>query len=173
MKSNGDLTSNLFEFSRAVSYVANSLFPLYAVIGHSLGATASAFLIAGHGKFSHYQISTEKLVLISPPSGVERMIEHFCRKHKEENRFQELALGLEKKFDFTLPEYELSDAIKNIRAKILILHDENDDEIPVSDSLKLKEVKKDIDLILTQKAGHKLILLNKIMVRKVTEFLKE
>jgi pimeloyl-ACP methyl ester carboxylesterase len=164
-------TSNLFEFCRAISTVARTMLPLYAIVGHSLGAAAAAFTVAGHASLFSYKTFPERLVLISSPASVSRMIELFCRREGLEERVVELTKGLERVFCFSVPKYSVPLALNNIEANILIVHDEQDEEIPVADAFKLKEARDDACLVLTQGAGHQRILANRILIRTVKNFL--
>jgi pimeloyl-ACP methyl ester carboxylesterase len=163
--------SSMFEFCRAIATVASTIQPLYAIIGHSLGAAAAAFTVAGHASLSSYKTFTERLVLISSPVNVTRMIEHFCRKEGLEEKVGELTKGLEEEFRFSVSNYLLPLALSNVEASILFVHDEQDKEIPVADALSLKDSRDDVRLVLTQGAGHQRILANRIMIRAVKDFL--
>lgn len=165
--------SSLFEFCRALSTVANNILPLYAVVGHSLGAAAAAFTVAGHASIASYKISAEHLVLISSPASVARMIENFCRRENLEERVEELTHGLEKKFRFSVSNYLLPPALGNVEARVLLVHDENDEEIPLADAVSLKDSCDHARLVVTQGAGHQKILANRVMIRAVKSFLTE
>ena len=130
--------SNMFEFGRAISCVAKNMGNTYAVIGHSLGATAAAFTMAGTGHLSEYRFAAEKLVLISAPESISRFIENYSRNRNEMDKITELTQSLEYAFDFKVSDYSLSTALTYLISKILIIHDEQDEEIPVSDALRLK-----------------------------------
>jgi pimeloyl-ACP methyl ester carboxylesterase len=163
--------SNMFEFCRAISAVGQNLSPIHGVIGHSFGAATAAFTVSGFKRMRDFQLSTERLVLISPPSGVDRMIEHFCRRTGEEARITELTKGLEKEFDFSIPEYSVLNAVRSIQTELLIVHDEEDEDIPIKDALALKQARPDAKWVSTRGSGHQRILGNRIMIRAVKDFI--
>ncbi|MBI3585606.1 MAG: alpha/beta fold hydrolase [Ignavibacteriales bacterium] len=163
--------SNMFEFGRAVSCVAKNMGNIYAVIGHSFGATVAAFITAGTGLLSEYRIAAEKLILISAPESVSRIIENYSRNRNEMDAMTELTQSLERVFDFKVSDYTLSLALKRLDARILIIHDEQDEEIPVSVALRLKETSERSKLVLTRGSGHQKILINRDMLNAVREFL--
>jgi pimeloyl-ACP methyl ester carboxylesterase len=163
--------SSMFEFCRAIATVASTIQPLHAIVGHSLGAAAAAFTVAGHAGLSSYKTFTERLVLISSPANVARMIEHFCQKEGIEEKVGELTKGLEREFRFSVSNYLLPPALSNVEASVLLVHDEQDEEIPIADALSLKDARDDIHLVLTQGAGHQRILANRVMIRSVKNFL--
>jgi pimeloyl-ACP methyl ester carboxylesterase len=163
--------SNLFEFGRAISCVAKSMGNTYAVIGHSFGATAAAFTIAGTGPLLEYRIAAEKLILISAPESVSRIIERFSRSRNEMDMITELTQSLEHAFDFKVPDYTLLSALEHLNTGVLIIHDEHDEEIPVSDALRVNESTEGSKLVLTKGSGHQKILMNRDMLHAVREFL--
>jgi pimeloyl-ACP methyl ester carboxylesterase len=165
--------SNMFEFGRAISCVAKNLGQTYAVIGHSLGATAAAFTMAGTGFLSEYRVEAEKLILISTPESISRIIENYCRNKNQMDVISELTQSLEHAFDFNVSDYNLSSALKHIKSKILIIHDEQDEEIPVSDALRLQESSERSKLVVTRGSGHQNILINREMLRTAGDFLLE
>jgi pimeloyl-ACP methyl ester carboxylesterase len=144
---------------------------IYAVIGHSLGATAAAFTMAGTGHLFEYRFAAEKLILISAPENISRFIENYSRSRNEMDAMTELTQSLEDAFHFKVSDYSLSSALKNINSDILIIHDEQDEEIPVSDALRLKEANENSKLVLTKGSGHQKILISRGMLRAVNEFL--
>lgn len=163
--------SNMLEFGRAVSCAAKKMGDIYAVIGHSIGATAAAFSMAGTGLLSGYRFGAEKLVLISAPESVSRAVESFCRDRNEEDKQSELMQSLEQAFHFKESDYRLSLELKNLNSEILIIHDEQDEEIPFSDALGIKEMNQSARLLLTKGSGHRKILLNRDMLHALKEFL--
>jgi pimeloyl-ACP methyl ester carboxylesterase len=163
--------SSMLEFGRAVSCAAKKVGDIYAVIGHSIGATAAAFSMAGTGLLSEYRFGAERLVLISAPESISSVVESFCRDRNEADRQAELLQSLEHAFNFTASDYNLSSELKNINSEILIIHDEQDEEIPVSDALRMNEMSENARLLLTKGSGHRKILMNRDMLHALKEFL--
>ena len=170
-KMNSKDMSNMFEFGRAISCVTKKLGSIYAVVGHSLGAIAAALTMSGTGHLSEYKFFAEKLVLISSPISLLRIVENYSRNRDELNLMTELISNLENAFNFKVNEYDLSLALQNLRSKILIIHDEQDKEIPVSDAISLKNKYEGISLKLTKGYGHQKILVNREMLISIKEFL--
>ena len=163
--------SSMFEFGRAVSCIAKKMDNLYCVIGHSLGAIATAFTMTGTGHLSGYRFTAEKLILISSPKNLYQVIENYSRNRDEMYKINELRQSLENAFNCKASEYNLCSELKFLNTDILIIHDEQDEDIPVSDALDLKQSNENIRLILTRGSGHKKILLNREMLRAVKNFL--
>jgi pimeloyl-ACP methyl ester carboxylesterase len=91
--------SSMFEFCRAISSVVENIKPVYAIIGHSLGAASSAFDAAGYLRLADYKINVEKLVLISCPANLKSIIKGFS-KNNGLNCDEELRLIMELENDF-------------------------------------------------------------------------
>jgi len=163
--------SNLFEFCRAISKVGQSLQPLHGVVGHSFGAAAAAFTASGFGKMADVRLSTERLALVSSPGGVESMVRHFCRRTGEEKRMSELVLGLEREFDFSIPGYSVAASLAGDPVRVIIVHDEQDEEIPVEEAQALKQALPRAQWVLTRGSGHQRILGSRAMIRAVKDFL--
>jgi pimeloyl-ACP methyl ester carboxylesterase len=165
--------SSLFEQCRALSSVAATLGPIHAVVGHSLGAAAAAFTLAGHGLASPYKFSAERLVMVSCPPGIAWFIGHFCADSGERDRAGELQEKLQNAFGFKVEDYVVSDVMDRVDAGILIVHDENDEYISVEDARRIRQARADAKLVLTQGSGHQKILVSRAMLRAVKEFLAE
>lgn len=163
--------SNMFEFGKAISCVAKSIGDIYAVIGHSLGAMASAFTMSGTGELSEYKFFAKKLILISSPISVSRVFENYSRNRDELNLLPELALSLENAYNFKAGEYELLVALQYLTSKVMVIHDEQDKEVPVCEALSLKNKYEEIFLKLTNGYGHQRILVNREMLNSIKEFL--
>lgn len=174
LKSGEMQQSSMFEFGRALAAVADEFGSPYALVGHSLGALASLFSSAGYGKFAPYRLNPERLVLVSSPLSIRYIIEVYCRREGMDRRQeQELTAELERGFDFAVEDYTAIQALHGIRAKMLIVHDEEDEEVPFSDAVSLHKRKAGSQLVVTNGAGHQKILANRAMLRAVEVFLND
>jgi pimeloyl-ACP methyl ester carboxylesterase len=134
-------TSNIFEFGRALYTVAKELGGKHAIVAHSLGAATAAFTVSGFLKMEKYKILCQKLVLISSPSGLDSIIHHFSVKHNlSPNEKIKLKDELEKEFDFIAQDYIVGTALQNNPIDLMLVHDKNDDEIPISQLYKIQHV---------------------------------
>jgi pimeloyl-ACP methyl ester carboxylesterase len=164
--SSGD-TSNAYLFSQTVRLAQQELGHFYAIIGHSMGAGAAAIAV-GKG------VTTEKLVLISGPSSIENVLRRFSSfvglNKKTTNKF----------IDFIghyvgVPAAEL-DATKLLQSSdipALLIHDEHDIEVPVSESTRLAPVFNQSELFVTQGLGHRKILKSDEVFAKISRFVNE
>jgi pimeloyl-ACP methyl ester carboxylesterase len=160
--------SNMFESCRALHAVAKSVGPLYAIAGHSFGAACAAFTVSGISAFNDYKIPVRKLVLISSPPTLVDVYKSFCRRDSiGEEGLPVLKTILEEKFSFVSEAYTVKDALHNIAGDVLLIHDEEDEEFPVSDIYELQRSRPDIKLLVTRGSGHQKILANRVMLAGV------
>ncbi len=166
--------SNMFEFCRALYTVVKNVGPAYAIAGHSLGAAATVFNVSGFSRLADYKINVDKIVLISSFLDGNSIVRNFCVHYsKGLSIFDELKRGLETEFDFSADRYSVAEAIKNIHADILLVHDEDDDVFPFEEALKIKAANPKVKLFTTRGSGHYKILLNRNMLVQVKNFLNE
>lgn len=168
----GHKYSSMFEFYKTISTVAKNIAPVYAIIGHSLGAAASVMAVRDYLDFCGYKIDVEKIVLISSPAGLESIIASYCRANNLSEADQaKLMLELTEEFNFKTEDCSIVAAIKNIRSKILLVHDYDDNEIPIRDAEALAGVSDNFKTCFTKGAGHFKILANRKMISGVKDFL--
>ena len=110
-------------------------------------------------------------MLISAPESIARIIESYSRDRDEMDMMAELTRGLENAFSFKVSDYSLSFALNQLNTRILIIHDEEDEEIPVSDAKRMQESNAESELKLTTGSGHQRILIDREMLRAVKAFL--
>ncbi len=165
-------TSNMFEYCHAISAVAKTLGPVYAVVGHSFGSVCAAFTVAGLSAFSDYKIHVEKLVLISTPPTLIDVYKSFCKRvGMGTEGVSELKSTLETEFGFISEAYTVQAALQKISADILFIHDTEDEEFPISDIYNLRETMPAAKFLVTTGSGHQKILANRTMIAQVKEYL--
>jgi len=165
--------SSMFEFCRSISSIVEKINPVYAIVGHSLGAASSAFDAAGYLRLADYKVNVEKLVLISCPANLKSVIKSFS-KNNDLNCDDEVRLirELEEDFNFSVEDYSVEKAIQNINSEILVIHDADDPEIPFSEAEDISKAAKKVHTCFTNGSGHDKILINRTMLAKVKEFLQ-
>jgi pimeloyl-ACP methyl ester carboxylesterase len=164
--------SNMFQYCRAISAVAKSLDPLFAIVGHSFGAMCGAFVVAGLQAFSDCRISTDRLALVSAPPTLKSVLENFCRHDASgASEFPELKERLEAAFDFRADDYAIEAAVQGIPAPVLLAHDDADEEFPVREIVSIHEAVPGTELFLTHGSGHQRILGNRALIERLKVFL--
>ncbi len=165
-------TSNLFEYCRAISTVAGSVGLLHAIIRHSFGAACAAFTVSGTPAFSRYKIHADKLILINTPPKLVDVYKSFCRGDSiGKGGLVHLQNTLETEFKFSSKDYTMQAVLKNIFTDILMIHDTEDEEFPVSDIYALQKSIPNSKIFITEGSGHQKIIGNLLMMTRVKEYL--
>ena len=64
-------------------------------------------------------------------------------------------------------------AAQEIDIPVLVIHDENDEEVPVKCAINICKHLKNSELLLTQNLGHRKILGNQLVVEKTIHFIQQ
>ena len=70
-----------------------------------------------------------------------------------------------------MENYSAHCAAKTIDIPVLVIHDENDNEVPVETSINIHDKLKNGELLITQHLGHRKILGNPFVIEKTIEFI--
>jgi len=158
-------TSNAYIFAQTVQFMQEKLGHFYAVIGHSMGAGATAIAV-GKG------LETDKLVLISGPSSIENVLRRFSGFVGLNKHTTELFVAFTgKHVGVPASELDASELLQGCDIPTLIIHDESDIEVPLSESKRLAPAFKRAELFITQGFGHRKILKADEVIRKIGDFL--
>ena len=142
--------------------------PVHSYMAHSFGGLAVCLALE---EISH--TTDHRLVLIAPATETTSAIDSFFK-------YLQLDPGLRDEFEKrivlkggAIPEwYSIRRAMKHIRAKVLWVHDEEDDTTPFSDVLKVRsENHSNIEFVITKGLGHRRIYRDNKVARSVIDFL--
>ncbi|HED09220.1 MAG TPA: alpha/beta hydrolase [Caldithrix abyssi] len=159
--------TSMLEFVYLIQLLAQEYGPFEGIVGHSMGGIAAGMAISKGVKADH-------LVTLGSPA----TFEFITRNYMENIRANEETL----KFivDFTLKytkstaaDFELVTAVKKLDIPGLIVHDRDDTEVEYRQALILKEAWPAADLFTTEKLGHRRILWDVKVLRKISSFLSE
>ena len=164
--------SSVVEFAMAVSRVGRTLAPGFSVVGHSMGGLACALAAAGVGIPEGERIDPSKLVLVSAPEGVRSVIDNYCRNRGEPGEADRLARLLEAVFGSRVPDYWIPGVASWIRARMLVVHDRDDEEIPFEEALSVARAAS-CGLFETRGLGHRKVLAARTVFHAVSGFLSE
>lgn len=166
--------SNMFEFGRSISAVAKYLGEIHAVVGHSLGAIATIFTMSGFLKLQGYNFSSKKIVLTSSPSTVESLVESFSKRNNLiEYEKESLKSGLEEEFDFNISDYCVSNAVNNSLGELLVIHDKDDTDVPISDAYDFQKIISNATVYFTESLGHNKILFDRSVIKTILNFIEK
>lgn len=142
-----------------------------ALIAHSLGVLGSSFALTRGAK-------AEKVVSISPVCDFEFLIEEFCSELKLRDQLKDRLRGqVAKKLFPDVPSdrvpFSVTHATEDVPGPVLVIHDEGDTRIDVSQGRRLAGAFGDrARLITTQELGHRRILADPEVVRSVLDFVE-
>ena len=161
--SSGDAVT-LPEFARTVQYVADTLGPFHAVIGHSLGGAATAFALSRG-------LQVQRAVLIAAPADAEAEVRRFAR-------FLRIPEGARREMQRTIEEAE-GVKMTELRAKVvapkidtpaLLIHDQQDREVSAECALEYAAGWRGSKLLTTRGLGHVRILRDAGVIAEVIRF---
>ena len=159
-------TSIMLEFIAAIKEIDKQFGPFEAAIGHSLGGMALFNAIKDGVQF-------KKLISIGSGDVVKDIIDEFISKLKLKNEMGLLlSTHFEKKYGKTMNSYSAYLSAKQIKIPVLVVHDENDEDVPLFASIHIHEQLQNGSLFITKKLGHRKILGDDKVIEKTIEFIK-
>ena len=144
--------TNAIAFAAALLAVSQKLGPFYAIVGHSMGGGA-AFIALADG------LPVEKVVTIASPflfsDVLHRFAQHIGLPPKAEKSFVD---RVERTTGRSWDETRGDVVARTVTQPVLVVHDVEDKEIPMSDALALMQVLHHGQLMQTTGLGHRRIL---------------
>lgn len=152
-------------FIQSIHFLDKEYGPFEAIIGHSLGGMSSLKAISEG-------VSTKKLVIIGTANSVTRISRDFATTMNMNHKIAEMMKSyLDKKFGEDMEGYSGAVSAKGVKIPVLIIHDEKDVDVPVTDAHELHESLLKSDLLITNDLGHRRILGDKNVINKITTFI--
>jgi pimeloyl-ACP methyl ester carboxylesterase len=160
------IITNIPELIKTLEELVQEWGPVEAILGHSGGGFASAYVVAENPQI-------KKLILISPFNKVTDVFKKYFEMIQLGEKARLLMIGYFTKLTGKKVQ-ELSGELsaQAIRAKTLVIHDRNDKEVQVEDSIDIAKNLKNGQLILTEGLGHRRILRDEMVINELVNFLK-
>lgn len=157
--------ANPVMFARAIKLLNQHEGPFDAMIGHSMGASAVAIS-------SSEGVTASKIVLISSPSSILTVLERFSKFiglskdvcHRFVRRVS-TKVGREAK------SLDVPKLMSENDASVLVIHDENDLEIPFEEGLRIANSLPQAKLLSTTSLGHRKIVSDENVREQIAEFI--
>ena len=155
-------------FADMITMVCEKYGPVQSFMAHSFGGLTLSMALEN---MEHTESS--KVVFIAPLTELKPAAESFFHLLKLDEKVQE-------EFDKLITDmgghpiewYSIRRAIKNIKSQVLWLHDEDDDQTPLRDALKVKkEDLPNVKFLITKGLGHSNIYNDKKVVQEIIDFL--
>jgi pimeloyl-ACP methyl ester carboxylesterase len=118
-------------------------------------------------------LDINRLVIIGSGDIVKDIIDDFVQKLELEPQISDLLeTHFEKNAAQTMNSYSSFYVAQSISIPVLIIHDENDNEVPVKCAYHIHENLKNSTLLITKNLGHRKILGDRKVIEKVIHFIK-
>ncbi len=163
-KSKGS-TTIMSEFILSILEIEKQYGPFEIAIGHSLGGMSVLNAIKNG-------LNVKKAVIIGSGDIVQDILDEFVSKLRLKpeisNRLRDY---FENKYQVKMDDFSAYQAAKKIAIPVLVIHDKNDPEVPVTAGIHIHENLHNGSLVLTEGLGHRKILGNHDVIKKVIEFI--
>lgn len=159
-------TTIMVDFIASILEIEKQFGPFTAAIGHSLGGMSVLNAIKKGLMVNH-------AVVIGSGDIVEDIIDDFIAKLKLKPTIGKLlSLHFEKKYKEKMNDYSAFLAAEKVTVPVLVIHDNNDTEVPVSAGIHIYKYLKNGTLFLTDGLGHRKILGNQKVIEKTVQFIQ-
>lgn len=160
-------SSIMLEFIASIKEIDKKFGPFEAAVGHSLGAMALLNAIKDGVKINH-------LVTIGSGDVIKDIIDDFISKIQlKKLTGAKLSSHFEKKYHKTMDSYSAYLSAKEVNIPVLVIHDENDDDVPVDAAVHIHKHLQNGTLYITKKLGHRKILGDEKVIEKTIEFIQQ
>jgi pimeloyl-ACP methyl ester carboxylesterase len=161
--------SHLIDFKQVIYRLSVQQGTPYAIIGHSMGGAAAAYMLMDH------DLEIEKLITIAIPTISKRFFEEMFAIMKVPVRMQRAFFkGYIEELGEPIENYNLIERKERIKAKdFLMIYDEHDEIVPPKDVKDFLQRHPEIKTVNAKDAGHYGIIKNKQVIKEVIDFLNK
>jgi pimeloyl-ACP methyl ester carboxylesterase len=159
--------ANALQYGLGLVEVGQEVGPLAGVVGHSFGAAAAAIAL-------HRGLNADRAVLISGPASLVAVIERWGRHHRISEAEMPTFVGrIAREVGVPIESLDLTRLATGLKHPVLVVHDRGDDDIPVEEGLAVAAAWPGARTLVTERYGHRRILIAREVVRAVVGFLME
>jgi pimeloyl-ACP methyl ester carboxylesterase len=156
--------SSMPEFARALAAVVANHGPAYAIIGHSMGASATA-LAASWG------VAADRFAFIAPAANPGQFATRFAKAlGARPEVMQGLRARTEQRLRFSWEDLDVPTIAAEMTAPLLVVHDREDQTVPFTDGQRIAAAWPDARLVETRGLGHRILVRDPKVVGEVIEF---
>lgn len=158
-------SSNMTEFIAAILEMQDKFGPFEYAVGHSLGGMSILNSIKRG-------LKVKKAVIVGSGDIVEDIFDDFVEKLGMNIAIsKKMKASFEKKIGETMESYSAYIVAREIQIPVLIIHDNDDADVPVKAAHHIHENLKDSELLITNGLGHRKILGDAKVIKKIVAFL--
>ena len=164
-KSKGKMTI-MSEFIASILEIEKQFGPFEIALGHSLGGMSVLNAIKDG-------LKVEKAIIIGSGDIVQDILDEFISRLGLKQKISEgLRELFEEKYQLKMDDFSAYKAAQKIQISVLVIHDKDDPEVPVKAGIHIHEQLKNGTLYITEDLGHRKILGNPNVIKKILEFIK-
>lgn len=162
----GGWRASMPEFAWTLRAVAETVGPLHATVGHSLGGAASIFALSRG-------LSAARAVVLSAPADVP----HWADRFRDALGLppavdQRMRHNLERRLGITFDDLRIGDVAGRVHQPGLVIHDEDDADVPVAEGREIADRWPGAAFHGTSGLGHRKVLRDDAVIRRVGEFVE-
>jgi pimeloyl-ACP methyl ester carboxylesterase len=158
--------ASLPQFSRALQDVANMVGPIHGLVGHSLGGAAVSLAM-------HRGLPAQRAVLLAPPADVFLFSHAFAEHLRIPLRaWVVMRQNLENRLQISWEELHIPTLARAMTSPMLVVHDVKDADVPYAHGEEIAHAWPGAQLFATNGLGHRGILRDQEVLRRVVDFLK-
>jgi len=158
-------TSNMTEFIAAILEMQEKFGPFEFAIGHSLGGMSILNAIKRG-------LKVKKAVIVGSGDIVEDIMDDFVEKLGMNIAIaKKMKASFEKKIGETMDSFSAYIVAREVEIPVLIIHDNDDADVPVKAAHNIHENLKNSELMITNGLGHRKILGDAKVIKKIVAFL--
>ncbi|WP_158961354.1 alpha/beta fold hydrolase [Myroides fluvii] len=159
--------TNLTEFIASAFEIEKQFGPFELVVGHSLGGMTTMNALRDG-------LQAKKAIIIGSGDIVQDVIEDFVKQLQLKPRIAEIIkMRFEKQFNRTMDSYCVHKAAEQIAIPLLIIHDEDDIDVPIKAAYEIKKHAPNSQLMITSGLGHRKVLGDKKVIERIRDFTQE
>jgi len=157
---------NLLDFVDALEEADLRFGPFYNAVGHSLGGLA---LFNNLKRKAQY----EKLVIMGSPASIRNVVSDFSGNLQMNDAVTDRIIEtIEKRYDLNVKENSSDYLCQYYNPQGLIIHDEDDQDVPILNAHQLHSKWKKSDLLVSKGLGHRRILMDNALQKAIYDFFK-
>ena len=165
-KSKGN-SSIMIEFIASILEIEKQYGPFEFAVGHSLGGMSVLNAIKQN-------LQVKKAVIIGSGDIIQDIIDDFiCKLQLKPEYGIKLRNHFEAKFGGKMDDYSAYKAAEKTEVPVFVIHDKDDDDVSVKAAYNIQKHLKNSEIMITESLGHRKILGNDDVIKKIIEFLKQ
>ena len=158
--------ASLPQFSRALRAVADTVGPVYGLVGHSLGGAAVSLAMRDG-------LRAERAVLLAPPADVVLFSHAFAEHLRIPMRAHDaMRRNLEDRLQIRWEELHIPTLARGMTAPALIVHDRDDSDVPYAHGEEIAQAWPGAEFLATSGLGHRSVVHDPDVIRRTVSFMK-